>query len=74
MQNQQLIKYKNPVILKDEAGKQKSKVGKTKLSIYDLPAENHTYGKKVVDDPEPMKYGKAKNKFSGEWMEISTRK
>lgn len=26
-------------------------------TVYDLPHESHTYGKKVVDDPEPIKYG-----------------
>jgi hypothetical protein len=31
--------------------------GKVKLSVYDLPNQKHTYGKKVVDDPEPIKYG-----------------
>jgi hypothetical protein len=32
-----------------------------KPSIYDLPEKNHTYGKKVQDDPEPVKYGKCKD-------------
>lgn len=31
-------------------------VGKVRETIYDLPAENHAYGKKVKDDPEPIKY------------------
>ena len=31
--------------------------GKVKQTVYDLPAEHHTYGKKVVDDPEPIKHG-----------------
>ena len=51
MKNEHLIKYKNPVLLKDIEGKGKP-------SVYDLPSNNHTYGKKVVDDPEPVKYGK----------------
>jgi hypothetical protein len=25
--------------------------------VYDLPGETHSYGKKNVDDPEPIKYG-----------------
>ena len=44
MQNEQLLRFKNPVLLKDEDGK-------TKPSTFDLPPSNHTYGKKVVDDP-----------------------
>ena len=32
-------------------------VGKVKQTVYDLPQESHTYGKKVVDDPEPVKHG-----------------
>lgn len=51
MQNEQLLRFKNPVLLKDEDGK-------TKPSTFDLPPASHTYGKKVVDDPEPMKHGK----------------
>ena len=31
--------------------------GKVKQTVYDLPGEHHTYGKKVVDDPEPIKHG-----------------
>ena len=27
------------------------------MTVYDLPDEKHIYGKKVVDDPEPKKYG-----------------
>ena len=32
-------------------------IGKVKQTVYDLPHEQHTYGKKVVDDPEPVKHG-----------------
>ena len=32
-------------------------VGKVKQTVYDLPGESHTYGKKVNDDPEPVKHG-----------------
>ena len=31
-------------------------LGKVKLTTFDLPPNNHTYGKKVLDDPEPFKY------------------
>jgi len=31
-------------------------VGKVKQTIYDLPGQNHAYGKKVKDDPEPIKH------------------
>ena len=27
------------------------------MTVYDLPGDKHTYGKKVTDDPEPIKYG-----------------
>jgi hypothetical protein len=27
-----------------------------KQTVYDLPGDTHAYGKKVVDDPEPIKY------------------
>ena len=54
MKNEQLMKYKNPVLLKDEDGK-------TKPSTFDLPPDSHTYGKKVVDDPEPVKHGIQQN-------------
>jgi hypothetical protein len=50
MDNKVLLKKKNPLLIKEEDGK-------AKPSTYDLPGENHTYGKKVLDDPEPVKYG-----------------
>ena len=31
-------------------------LGKVKLTTFDLPPNNHTYGKKIVDDLEPVKY------------------
>ena len=31
-------------------------LGKVRQTTYDLPGDKHTYGKKVVDDPEPIKY------------------
>lgn len=30
--------------------------GKVRQTVYDLPGESHAYGKKVQDDPEPIKY------------------
>jgi dTDP-4-dehydrorhamnose 3,5-epimerase-like enzyme len=30
--------------------------GKVRQTVYDLPEQNHTYGKKVKDDPDPIKY------------------
>lgn len=50
MKNEHLIKYKNPVLIKDEEGK-------VKQTTYDLPGEKHTYGKKNVDDPTSIKNG-----------------
>jgi hypothetical protein len=50
MDNKVLLKKNSPLLIKDQ-------YGKAKPSNYDLPGENHTYGKKVLDDPEPMKHG-----------------
>lgn len=33
-------------------------LGKVRETTYDLPGANHSYGKKVIDDPEPIKDGK----------------
>ena len=63
-----LLKKKNPVLLKDEDGKLFSHIGKAKPSTFDLPKDNHTYGKKVLDDPEPMKYGNQSPNYSRERM------
>lgn len=43
-------------MIKDEEGNSHNSIGKVRQTIYDLPGEHHTYGKKVVDDPEPIKY------------------
>lgn len=51
MKNQHLITYKNPILVKDQDGNYQIILGKVKMTTYDLPSENHTYGKKVVDDP-----------------------
>lgn len=56
MKNEHLIKYKNPVLIKDEEGNSRCNLGKVKQTTYDLPGDHHTYGKKIVDDPEPIKY------------------
>ena len=57
MKNEHLIKYKNPVLIKDQEGIYKLTLGQVRQTTYDLPTEGHTYGKKVKDDPEPVKDG-----------------
>ena len=44
--------------------------GKVKQTIYDLPPEAHSYGKKVVNDPEPMKHGKG---FLIQWFMVGKK-